>query len=915
MSRARRIRTLAFAAAVVAALLALVLLSGPYLRLLWLDSLGQAEVFWTRIAAYAVCLGSGFILGLAAVVGNLFLAEQCWPSKGPMSGPVEVEVRGTRVVVIGRPQLPSWLPVAGGLMGGFLMAVASLPVASTWLAFRHQVSFSLEDPLFGYDASFYLFTMPFLRDVLSRLDGALFLGFLAAGLVYLLRGNRALLHAGRVPPGALRHLSGLVGSYLVLRAPTLWLDRLSLCVKGSGLAAGAGYVDAHIRAPGLGLMAIVCLAVGIFLILYPRFERPLVQLGSVAGTALLGVVTLAILPSLVQAYRVRPNEIALERPFIKQGIKFTRTAFGLDQIEEIPYAADEVLTPEVLARYQNTIDNVRLWDAEPARDAYQQLQSLRTYYGFPDVDIDRYEVDGETRQVMLSARELTTPEASKTWINRHLKYTHGYGLALSPVNEANSEGQPKFWVKDLPPEGRPEFTIERPEIYFGERTRWFVLVNTKEPELSYQPVSQAYEGEGGIAVSGALRRLAMSIYFSDPNILLSSAITPDTRLMFDRDIETRLYRLAPFLKQEADPYLVISQGKLYWIVDLYAASDRFPYSKQTYQINYIRNSVKAVIDAYSGEVQLVVVDPQDPLVATYRSIYPSLFVDPGEVDEEIRSHFRYPEYLLHLQAEVFNTYHMTEPEVFYNREDLWQLAQETYAGKTVTVEPYYLVMRLPEEEQPEFILMLPFTPKDKENLNAWLAARCDGDHYGKLILYRFPKERLVYGPSQIEARIKQNTDISQQLTLWDQKGSQALRGNLLVIPIESSLLYVEPLYLQTQGETKIPELIRVIVATAKPHQEGQEDSSVGRVVMRPTLDEALRVAFGEVKPLTTAASVILHKGTAAKALNHIENAERALSRGDWEEFGRQMQRAKRVLRDLPESELEQPASPDNEVAE
>ncbi|MCA9791817.1 MAG: UPF0182 family protein [Candidatus Eremiobacteraeota bacterium] len=898
MSRTQRIRALAAASVVTALVLALVVLSGPYLRYLWLDSLSQTEVFWTLLWNRIGCVTLGFLVMAAVVYANLWLCERNWPSRGPNAGPVEVEVRGTRVVVVGRPALPWWVPWVLALGAGLLGGLAFYPLATTWLTFYHRVPFNTADPLFGYDVSTYVFTLPFCYAVLARLNLACVTALLVTGLFYVVRGNRILLHAGRIPPVVVRHLMILLGIFVLLRAPGFWLDRLDLAVNGNGLAAGAGYVDAHVLAPANGLMALATLVVGLFLILYRRFDRPLLQLSVLVGVSVLGLMTVYLLPAAVQAYVVRPNEIARERPFVEGGIKMTRLAYGLDRIEEVPFLPDEPLSPEILSDYSQTLDNVRLWDPEPLQNAYEQLQSLRTYYGFEDVDIDRYQVDGSTRQVMLSAREISV-NSNTTWVNRHLKYTHGYGVVVSPVNERNSEGQPLFWLKNLPPSGLPEFAIERPEIYFGEATKWYVLVNTREPELSYSEKATPFQGTAGIPVRGGLRRLAMSIYLSDPNILLSGAITPNTRLLFDRDIRTRLHRLVPFLEQEPDPYLVIHQGKLHWIVDLYTVTNRYPYSHQAGGVNYVRNSVKAVIDAYSGEVQLVVVDDKDPLLKVYRSIFPKLFVDRSQVDPEIAEHFRYPERLLKLQADVFKSFHMTDPEMFYNREDLWELAQETYMDKERTVEPYYLVMRLPGEPEPEFILMLPFTPKDKDNLNAWMAARCDDEQYGRLLLYRFPKDRLVYGPKQIEARINQDEDISGQLTLWNQQGSTVIRGNLLVIPIERSLLYVEPLYLQTQGKTRIPELKRVIVATAESHGDEGDGGGGNRVVMRESLELALAAAFGIV---TAPVPVVLDKGTPRDALNHIENAEGALSKGDWKTFGVEMQKAKGILSDLSQAE-------------
>jgi uncharacterized membrane protein (UPF0182 family) len=557
----------------------------------------------------------------------------------------------------------------------------------------------------------------------------------------------------------------------------------------------------------------------------------------------------------------------------------------------------------MLNGYDATLKNIRLWDPGPLKDSYQQLQSLRTYYSFHDLDIDRYMIDGTLRQVMLSAREIPMDQGHETWVNRHLQYTHGYGLAMNPVNEMTAEGQPRFWIQDLPPKSEVDIQVDRPEIYFGEETNWFVLGNTEEQELDYakgdKNVYTHYQGTGGIPVGGFFRRLALAVYFKDLNLLLSSAIKSESRAMFHRNIVERVNTLAPFLQAD-DPYLVVSEGRLYWIIDLYTASSQYPFSHRTDGVNYLRNSVKAITDPYSGEVRLVVVDPEDPLLKTYRRIFPSLFTDLSEVEPDLIAHFRYPARLLEIQARVYNIYHMTDPQVFYNREDMWEFAQENYHGQEQQVEPYYIVMRLPGESSPEFLLMLPLVPKDKDNMIAWMAARCDGEHYGKLLLFRFPKESLVYGPRQIEARIDQDTVISQQLTLWEQKGSQVLRGKFLVIPVEDSLLYVEPLYLQARA-ARMPELKRVIVTSSNPESSESEHDAI---VMGQTLEEALAGAFGTSKqtpkkPTRTETRAQTEDETETseaetdlvqQALQHMRKADEALKT-----YEKEMEKARALL--------------------
>lgn len=888
-------RTPAFLlSALLLALVCTALAVRPYVDFLWMDSLGRAPVFWTLLIARTLCFGLGALLGAGSLYASIAYAQKQWPDTG-RGGPVRVEVRGTRVIMIERERFPRWgVHVMAGwcaLVTGLALAAASTPA----LLYLKRQPFNLADPLFGLDVSFYVLAVPFWRSLLAGVDTALLLTTLGTLIYYGVRGYRGAAQTGRLPACLPRHAAVLLGIFLILRAPVFLLDRLDLVISAGGAAAGAGYVDATIRSFMLAALAMACLAGGIFFLVYRQYDRLAPFLGVVVGLTVLGLVGLGLAPTMVQAWVVRPNELAVETPYIQHALEMTRKAWGLDSITSVDYPVEGNLTPTAAAANQDTLRNVRLWDPDPLRDAYQQLQSLRTYYRFHDVDIDRYQVEGRLRQVMLSAREVPVEAASGTWVNRVLKYTHGFGLALSPVTEVTAEGQPLLWLSDLPPRGLDELPVERPEIYFGELTDWYVLAGSQEPELDYHPdVTSHYSGQGGFPVGGSLRRLALALYFSDFNILISPAVSAETRILFARDVAARLDRLVPFLAQDPDPYLVVSGGRLYWIVDMYTASGRYPYSQRQQGVNYLRNSVKAVVDAYEGTVRLAVVDPDDPLVKTYQAAFPSLFNSLDDVEPELRRHFRYPEFLMRLQAEVFKTYHVTDPAVFYNDEDPWDLAQETYGGEPRQVEPYYAVMELPGSEEPEFLLMLPFTPRSKENMVAWLAAHCDPGQYGQLVLYRFPKERLIYGPGQVEKRINNDTEISQQITLWNQQGSSVIRGNLLAIPIDNTLLYVEPLYLKAKGEAPIPELKRVIVA-------GQ----TGEVAMRSTFEEALAAVL-KVAPLKPAAATPEvptdqpEAATGRRALEHLEKAEKAAGEGRWADFGREMEQARAVLKKLAE---------------
>lgn len=869
------------------ALVAGMLLVRPYVHYLWLDSLGQGAVFWTRAGAMAAAFGAGFLLGALGVASQLLVAARLWQGLADLpTGPIEVELRGQRVHVhTGAPRLPGGVVAGWAAVGGLVVGLGSLPLAIPLLALRHATPFGAPDPLFGLDPSFYVFTLPVLQGLLERVLVALLLGAGVAAAFYVARGLKRALRGWRLPRTVARHAQVLLGLLLLVAAAQALLERWSLVVDGSGLAGGAGYVDVHIRMPVLAVLALLCTVGALVLLLTPPSLR---RVAAVLGVVVVsGFGGLALAPGMVQAWTVRPNEIAVERPYLEHGIASTNRAFGLDRVKVSDYAATADLQ---VAANADTLQNVRLWDREPLLRTYQQIQALRQYYAFPGADVDRYTVDGRLRQVMLAAREVEAErldERARSWVNRRLKYTHGYGVAMSPVNEFTpGDGLPVLWIRDLPPVTRPGLEITRPEIYFGESTNWYVLANSAEGELDH-PKGEAnvyshYAGAGGFAVGGPLRRLALALYFRDPNLLVSRAVTPQTRALFDRDLPSRLERLAPFLTADSDPYLVVSGGKLHWIVDLYTATSRYPYSAPHSGPNYARNPVKAVIDAYDGSVRLCVTDPDEPILRTWRSVFPSLFVDEAAVEPDLRAHFRYPEDLFRVQSEVFASYHMTEPQVFYNKEDLWAIPQQ---GQT-PMKPYYVVMRLPGQDQLEFLQLVPLTPRGKDNMVAWMAARSDAPHRGELVLYRFPKERLVYGPAQIEARINQDPVISQQLSLWDQRGSQVIRGNLLVLPVDGSLVYFQPLYLQG-SERSIPELKRVIVAVGD------------RVVMETNLDKALAAALRGLGRTPTPPSVAGTREpagpTAQEALDHFRRADEAVKTGDWATYGREMDEVRRLL--------------------
>jgi uncharacterized membrane protein (UPF0182 family) len=619
-------------------------------------------------------------------------------------------------------------------------------------------------------------------------------------------------------------------------------------------------------------------------------------------------------PWFQQQFIVKPNELDKELPYIKHNIELTRKAYGLDEVETKEFPAHNQLNRQDLQANQSTISNIRLWDYRPLLDTYRQLQEIRLYYQFNDVDIDRYTLDNKYQQVMLSARELSSdqvPAKAQTWVNQRLKYTHGYGLVMNSVNRVTADGLPELLLKNIPPVSSVDLQVSEPGIYYGESTDNYIFTGTRTPEFDYplgnKNAFTTYKGKGGVPIPSLWHRLAYAYDLGSLEILISNYFSHNSRIHYYRQIQKRISQVAPFLRFDGDPYMMVIDGRLQWMIDAYTVSDRFPYSQPVLQsndgnsvlqasqlkgivrgnVNYIRNSVKVVIDAYDGTMQFFVVDEQDPVLATYRRIFPTLFQSKDQIPPAVKAHFRYPLGLFKIQAQMYLSYHMSVPEVFYNQEDLWRFPTEVYEGNKQLMEPYYIIMRLPEEEREEFILILPFTPVNKDNMIAWMAARSDGEHYGKLLLYEFSKQELVYGPSQIEARIDQNPEISQQLTLWSQEGSRVIRGDLLVIPIEKSLLYVEPVYLRAE-QGQLPQLKRVIVAY---HNQ---------TVMAKTLEDCLAVIFGDKQLQKPTPRPIREdfSGLVEKALETYQKAQAAIGEADWNSYGQYQEELGNLLQQL-----------------
>ncbi|MBD2664535.1 hypothetical protein B6N60_03863 [Richelia sinica FACHB-800] len=748
------------------------------------------------------------------------------------------------------------------------------------ILFLHPIPFQQSEPLFHKDISFYIFSLPIWELLGFWLMGLCLYSLLAITLTYLLSGNS--LSQGRFAgfsPQQQRHLFGLLGGFMLIVGLSNWLHRYELVYSDRGVSFGASYTDVNAQLPADTVLCVLAVAIA-FYILWRTIkwqsqhlqQRLLVYLLSLYSfLLLLGNI---IIPSAIQSFIVQPNELQREQKYIARTIAMTRQAFALDTIDTLTFNPQGKLTEADIQANDLTIRNIRLWGKEPLLKTNRQLQQIRPYYRFPDADIDRYTIKTagnpsttEKRQVLIAARELdynAVPQQAQTWVNRNLIYTHGYGFTMSPVNTVAPGGLPEYFVKDIisndsilntsSPEIRESIPIGKPRIYYGEITNTHVMTGTKARELDYPSgsdnVYNTYDGTGGIKIGAFWKRCLFAAYLQDWQMLFTRDFLPETKVLFRRNINQRVRAIAPFLKFDSDPYLVAAdanpgtaQGNyLYWIVDAYTTSDRYPYSdRDKNSINYIRNSVKVVIDAYNGTVNFYIADINDPLITAWSKIFPQMFQPLQAMPENLRSHIRYPVDFFKIQSERFMTYHMTDPQVFYNREDQWQIPNEIYGSEPRPVEPYYLITSLPNVSFEEFLLFLPYTPKQRTNLIAWLAARSDGENYGKLLVYIFPKERLIYGTEQIEARINQDPVISQQISLWNRQGSRAIQGNLLVIPIEQSLLYIEPIYLEAT-QNSLPTLVRVVVAYEN------------RIVMTQTLEQGLQAIF---KPELTPAPAII----------------------------------------------------------
>ena len=896
---------------VIIALLALLLLiSVPsfaevYTEWLWFGEIGLQSVFLKSLATKGLLGVVVFVGAFAFLFANLRLAV-----KGP-DRPFMVFPGGgdLQPIVLERRHLGLLAAGLSGMLALFISGIAS----SQWLVvlqFLNMTPFAEVDPIFGRDTAFYVFTLPFLDVVRYTGLGIVVLSFIGSVAAYVVTGQLALGPEGlSVASKPRQHLAMVVAMIFILLAAGAYLDMPRTLTTPGGILHGVSFTDDAVRLPALLILTIVA-GVGALAAAYAALSSTMWPVAAAVAVYVLVLVAGGGAAALLQQFVVTPDEQEREAPYITHNIAATRRAFDLDDIEERQVTGDATLTMSDIENNAETINNVRLWDHQPLLDTFGQIQEIRTYYEFTSVDNDRYVVDGEYRQTMLSTRELNSNSLpNRSWINERLQYTHGFGVAMGPVNEVTEEGLPVLFLKDLPPRSETDLFVDEPSIYFGELSNDYVVVNTNTDEFHYPEgddnVSTRYDGTGGIVLGSLFRRLLFSLRLRSYEILVSGQLNSTSRIILHRNISDRVETIAPFLEYDSDPYLVIADGRLFWVRDAYTVTGSYPYSTPVGSgINYIRNSVKVVIDAYNGTTTFYLADPNDPIAVTLGKVFPGFLAPLETMPTELQSHLRYPEGIFTLQAAMYSTYHMTNPSVFYNREDQWEVP--IVDGEQM--EPYYTIMRLPGEEKAEFIQMLPFTPRGRNNLAAWMVARSDSDVYGRMLAFQFPKQKLIFGPSQVAARINQDEEISPQITLWNQQGSEVIQGTLLVIPIEEALLYVRPIYLRASGG-RIPELKQVVV--------GYQN----QIVMEATLDLALGRLFGgstpgpspstpstiladtepssDQSPPTFAETSGSSSGTLTQQAQEYYTLALEVQRaGDWARYGEEIERLGEVLQRL-----------------
>jgi uncharacterized membrane protein (UPF0182 family) len=900
-----------------------------YTDYLWFNSQSYESVWLTQLLVRLASFLVFFLIAAAILLINWRLAFNTARKTRSISGLFILELPGMSGLVTG-----------SALFLAFVFAGAAAATWERFLLFFYRRPFGVQDPIFRQDLGFYLFELPVYRFLQGWLT-PLFIITLVGVIALYLADNWTALRDGRWRPAVRfapplrRHVAILGALTLVLLAAGYALDIFELVYSPRGVAFGASYTDLNASLPAL--YAQLALTIVLIVIAVYNIFRPALRPILIGGGLWLAVTILAanVYPAIIQRYAVEPNELNRERPFIQNNLNFTRLAFGLDEIDAREFGEVTELTNQELVENRSALQNARLWDNRLLQQTYAQLQELRPYYEFGPVDIDRYEIDGEIRQVMLAGRELNKANLpSPSWINEKLIFTHGYGVVMNPVDQVTPEGRPDFFIKDLPPQSTVDIEVDRPEIYFGELMNDVVFVGSGQEEFDYpigtQNAQSSYEGDGGIKLSSFWRRLAFAIRFGESNLLLSEDVDSETRVLLNRQVRERVREIAPFLALDNDPYLVIADGRLFWMLDAYTLSRSFPYSTPAEQgFNYIRNAAKITVDAYDGTVNFYIADPDDPIIQAYSDAFPDLFHPLEEMPPELQKHIRYPMDLFTVQTRQYLKYHMTDVQTFYNQEDLWDIPLEVFDVNQQPIEPYYVILSLPGEEETEFLLIEPYTPSGKNNMIAWLAARNDPPHYGELVAYELPKQQLVFGPIQVEARIDQDPEISAQISLWNQRGSRVIRGNLIVIPMGSSFLYVEPLYLLAEA-TELPELQRVIVASGDrlAMRETLAEAVLALVEQGPSVAEIVDEAgSGEAAGAAEAASpdeetatetveaeaaepesrptAAVERDPAIQELvetanEHFEAAEEAQRRGDWAAYGEELEALQQALQRLIE---------------
>lgn len=909
MVKSKKIWIFSTIALLLVILFSMLSLSGLIIDYQWFKELGYTQVFFTRFIAELKIGIPVFVIVFAIMFVYLqkikidFIKFNTDYNNG-------YEFKGYNFAII----------VTSLIISLILSINLANNLWSKALSYFNSVNFNIRDPLFNKDISLYMFKLPFIKGILGFVTILLFILVVITIILYILMylsdstrfyklsddenilraySNKDILEI------LIRRIAVFGFALFILFGIGYYIKAFNLLYSSRGIVFGASYTDVHVTLFAYRLLMVVSFLSGIlFLIGVLMRNLKVIAIGPIAMIVV--IVLSGIISGIVQQLIVSPNELTKEMPYIKYNIQYTQKGFGLDKVKKISFNYKENLTAKSLEQNINTIENIRINDYRPVSQVYNQLQGIRLYYKFNDIDIDRYDISGKYTQVFLSARELSISDLTdqaKTWINEHLKYTHGYGVVMSPVNIVNSQGQPVMYIKNIPPESNKDIKITRPEIYFGELTDNYVITNTALKEFDYPSgadnVESVYKGKAGIPMN-FFNRVLFAVNYGDIKLLVSGEIKSTSKILIYRNIMERVEKIAPFLTYDQDPYIVINNGKLYWMIDAFTTSDSYPYS-QPYElfngvrVNYIRNSIKVVVDAYNGTVNYYIVDKSDPVAMVYKNIFPELFKDGSEMPKGLKKHIRYPQDLFDLQADVYRNYHMSNPTVFYNREDYYDIAKEKYYDKTQPEESQYMIAKLPGMNKEEYVLTIPFTPAQKDNLVAYMVARMDGENYGKLEMYVMPKGMTIYGPMQIEAKIDNNPDISKELSLWDQKGSQVLRGNTLVIPIQNSILYVEPLYIKSDAKESIPEVKRVIVAYDN------------KIVMEDTLNAALNKIFN-ITPTTTpnnneqvftlpAGNI---KDLIKQANDLYQKANDAIKAGDWSLYGQYIKELGNILKNLGE---------------